>query len=396
MSGALKVTKDVFWVGSRDYDIEVFDVVMRTQSGTTYNSYVIKGSEKTALIEVCKSSFYNEYVERLKDICNIEDIDYVIVNHTEPDHSGSLNRILNINPNIEVYGTANALKYLKDIVNNDFKGINTATVKSLSLGNYNFEFIPAPFLHWPDTMMTYCPELATIFTCDVFGCHFCSEEMFDDLITKNYDKEYKYYYDCIMKPYKKFVLSAIDKIKDLPIENICTGHGPIIRKDIKKYMDLYVDWSKDENYTNPTVVVAYVTSYKYTKIMAEIIRHQLEERGITVKLYDMVEANKSEVLDEIYKSQGVLFGSCTILGDALPPIYELLIEMNPVIHKGKQAAAFGSYGWSGEAVPHITTRLEQLRLKTPVEGLKITFRPTKDDLDRCVEFANKFADEILK
>lgn len=396
MNRALKVTTDVFWVGSRDYDIEVFDVVMRTEKGTTYNSYIIKGSEKTALIEICKDSFYNEYIERLKSVCNVEDIDYIILNHTEPDHSGSLHRLLKINPEIKVFGTANALKYLREIANVDFEGINTAKEKSLSLGNYTLDFISTPFLHWPDSMMTYCKELKTIFTCDVFGSHFCTEEIFNDLIKEDFTEEYKYYYDCILKPYKKFVLSGIDKIKDLEIENICTGHGPVLRCDIKKYMDLYVDWSQDENYTEPHVVIAYVTSYKYTKTMAEVIKMQLESMGITVGLYDMVEADKNEVLNEIYKSQGVLFGSCTILGDALPPIYELLHEMNPVIHKGKYAGAFGSYGWSGEAVPFIETRLGQLRLKVPVEGLKINFRPKKDDLEKCMEFATKFGEAILK
>lgn len=393
---ALEVTKDVFWVGSRDYDIEVFDVVMKTESGTTYNSYLIKGSEKTCLIEICKDAFYNEYIERLKSVCNVEDIDYVIVNHTEPDHSGSLHRLLKINPNMEVFGTANALKYLREITNVDFKGNNAAKVGSISLGNYNLEFIVTPFLHWPDSMMTYCKELKTLFSCDVFGSHYCTEEIFNDLIEKDFMKEYKYYYDCIMKPYKKYVLSGIDKIKDLEIENICNGHGPVLRKDIKKYMDLYVEWSQDETYKDPTVVVTYVTSYKYTKVMAEVIKMQLETKGITVKLFDMVEADRGEVLGEIYKSHGVLFGSCTILGDALPPIYELLYEMNPVIHKGKIGGAFGSYGWSGEAVPYIEARLSQLRLKVPVEGLKINFRPKADDLKECIAFADKFAESILK
>ncbi|MFV0504477.1 MAG: FprA family A-type flavoprotein [Lachnospirales bacterium] len=392
---ALEVTKDVYWVGTRDYDIEVFDVVLKTEKGTTYNSYVIKGKEKTALIDICKEEKYDEYIERLSSVIDIRDIDYIITNHTEPDHSGSLHKILELNPNLQIYGTRVALRYLREIVNFDFNGVHIEKNPTLDLGGYTLNFIPAPFLHWPDSMMTHCPELKVLFSCDMFGCHFCTEEIFNDLIKEDFSYEYKYYFDCIFKPYSKFVLEGVEKIKDLDIEIIANGHGPVLRKDLKEHIDKYSQWAIEKKDTEPTVVIPFVTSYGYTRDMAKEITRGLESVGVKVLVYDMVYSNKDEVLKKINTCDGVLFGSCTIMSDALPPIYELLYEMNPIIHKGLLGGAFGSYGWSGEAVPNIEARLAQLRLKKPLEGLRVLFRPTDVDVTNCFKFGVNFGNEVL-
>lgn len=390
-----EVANNIYWIGALDYDLRIFDIIMYTEYGTTYNSYLVKGSQKTALFETVKDKFFDEFMNRLNEVGSPLEIDYVIVNHTEPDHVGSLRRLLEINPDIIVVGTSTALRFIKDIINIPFSSIVAKEDTIIDLGDKKVEFIMAPFLHWPDTMYSYIKEDRILISCDSFGCHFCNEHVFNDQIEEDFIDSYKYYFDMIMGPFKSFVIQALNKIKDLDIATICPGHGPVLRTDIEKYISLYREWAMPLNIETKSVVIAYVSAYGYTKKIAEKIKEGIDSiDNIQVKLYDLVEVDKDIVMKDIESAKGILFGSPTIVSDTLPPIWNILTSLNPVIHKGKIAGAFGSYGWSGEAVPNIESRLKQLRLKMPVEGLKILFNPSETDLEQAYEFGKKFGSSL--
>ncbi len=397
---ALEVKKDIYWVGALDPNLRIFDIIMYTPFGSTYNSFVVKGSEKTAVFETVKVKFFDEYIERLKSLdINIETLDYIVVNHTEPDHAGSVAKLLEISKNAKIVGSAAAIKFLKGIANRDFEYITVKDGDTISLGNKTLSFISAPFLHWPDSMFTYVLEDKVLITCDSFGSHYCNPEMYNDLnqSQENYSEALKYYFDCIMSPFKPYVLKAIDKIKDLPIDIICPGHGPILREDPWNIVNQYKEWSLPEEINeNPQITLCYVSAYGYTQAVAEKIQQGINSNcNFKVNMYDVIYSDMNEILKSIDKSQGIIFGSPTMNGDALKPIWDILINLNPIVHGGKVASAFGSYGWSGEAVPNIDGRLKQLKLDL-YPSMKFNFKPTEDDLNFAYKFGESFAEKIAE
>lgn len=399
---SLEIKKDIHWVGALDPNLRVFDIIMYTPYGTTYNSYVVKGSDKIAVFETVKVQFFDQYISRLKSLgIDIKKIDYIVVDHTEPDHAGSVSRLLEISPSAKVIGSAAAIKFLKKIANKEFQSIIVNDNDTLNLGNKTLKFISAPMLHWPDSIYTYIPEDKTLITCDSFGSHYCFPQVFNDLIVNqdHYMEALKYYYDCIMGPYKPYMIKAINKIKDLEIETVCPGHGPILRNDPWKIINLYKEWSTDVNpKTNSAkkVTISYVSAYGYTEELANKISEGIKSTGsFEIKLYNIIYNEIEDILKAIGESDGVLFGSPTIVGELLEPVRILMAKLNPVIHGGKVAAAFGSFGWSGEAVPRIETRLDELKMKIYGPGLKINFKPSEDDLQQAYEFGTQFGEVLL-
>lgn len=396
---ALEVKNDIYWVGALDPNLRIFDVVMYTPFGTTYNSYVVKGSEKTAVFDTVKIKFFDEYLERLKSLnVDVEKLDYIVISHTEPDHAGSVAKLLEIAKNAKVVGSPAALNFLKNIAHRNFDSITVGDGSSLNLGNKTLKFISAPFLHWPDTIYTYVEEDKLLITCDSFGCHYCNPEVFNDLNENNNDylEALKYYFDVIMGPFKSHVLSAVGKIKDLKIDMICPGHGPILRDNPLKIVDLYKIWSEEIKPGNDKldVTICYVSAYGYTESLAIEIKKAIEASGsFNVHAFDVIHHDINEILDKINISQGVLFGTPTINGDALKPIWDVLVSLNPLVHGGKLASAFGSYGWSGEGVPNVMERIKQLRLNT-LPPLRASFKPTDEDLTKAYSFGESFAARI--
>lgn len=395
---SLQLKPQLYWIGSLDPNLRIFDIIMETEFGTTYNSYVLKGSEKTALVETAKLKTYDQYIEKLLEVTKVEDIDYIVVNHTEPDHAGSIGKLLELNPNITIVGTSVALDFLNDIVNVPFKSIIALDQETLSLGDLTLKFIEAPNLHWPDTMYTYVEELKTLFTCDSFGSHYCEEQVLMSKVKNmdDYRKALKYYYDMILGPFPDFMLKAMDKIAPLEIDMIGTGHGPVLDTYINEIMDSYKTWSTIVNpNTKKTVVMPYVSSYGYTEKMAQAIIEGIKAAGdIEVKAYDLVTKPVAEVASEIYFADGILLGTPTILGDALKPLYDLTSLLFPVVHGNKLASAFGSYGWSGEGPIHLAERLRQLRMDV-VDELSIRFNPDEEKLKECFNYGLNFGTQLL-
>lgn len=390
----LELKKNFYWTGVLDPDLKVFDIVMETEFGTSYNSYLLKTSEKIVLFETAKAKFLDGYLEALNKLVNINDIDYIVVNHTEPDHAGSIEKLIEINPNIKIVGTGVAIGFLKNIVNHDFYSIAVKENDTLNLGDKTLRFMVLPNLHWPDTMYTYIEEDKTLLTCDSFGSHYSFDEILLSKVTDNegYLRAKKYYFDNIIGPFKKpFMTKALERIKDLDIDMICTGHGPVIDCRIDEIKALNAKWCEVVN-PNPrkTVIIPYVSAYGYTKQLAGEIAKGIKASGeVDVRDYDLLETEKSKVLEELAFADGILFGTPTIVGEALEPIWDLTISIFARTHGGKYASAFGSYGWSGEGVPHIIERLKQLNMKVS-DGLRVKFKPSDSDLSEAYDYGYNF------
>lgn len=393
-----ELKKDFYWTGVLDKDLRVFDIIMETEFGTTYNSYVLKTEDKVVLFETAKAKFFDSYLESLKKIVDINKIDYIVVNHTEPDHAGSVEKLIDLNPNIKVVGSTVAINFLKNIVNHDFYSLSVKDKETLKIGDKTLRFISVPHLHWPDTMYTYIEEDKTLITCDSFGSHYCLDDIVLSKLTDNegYMRATKYYFDNIIGPFKPHMLKALDKIKDIDVDMICTGHGPVIDCRIDEIKETYKKWCTVIN-PNPrkTVIIPYVSAYGYTKELAYEIEKGIKDSGeIDVRTYDLVESDTQKVLEEIGFADGLLFGTPTIVGEALKPIWDLTTSIFAGTHGGKLASAFGSYGWSGEGVPHIIERLKQLKMKV-VDGFRVKFKPGKKDLKDAYEYGFNFGCLLL-
>lgn len=399
---AVEIKKDLYWTGVLDPNLKVFDIIMETKYGSSYNSYLLKGSEKTALFETCKLKFFDEMKAYIESQTRIEDIDYLIMDHTEPDHAGTVEKLLEINPGLTIVATGTALQFLKHIVNADFNSIAVKEGDSISLGDKTLNFKILPFLHWPDTMYTWVPEIKALFTCDSFGSHYACDGVLRSKVTDEagYADATKYYFDCILKPFAyPYMYNALEAIKDLDIETICCGHGPVLDSHFDELFGWYRSWCTPPDKTGKKLVVMpYVSAYGYTKQLSEEIEKGVTAAGegnIEVRRYDLIVDDTAGLKADIEKADGYLFGTPTILGEALEPIWELTLGMYPPVFKGRLASAFGSYGWSGEGVPHLIERLKQIRLKV-VDGFRVRFKPDENQLTDAYDFGYNFGCTLLK
>lgn len=408
MAKALEVKKDLYWVGALHPELRVFDVIMRTPYGTTYNSFLLKGSKANVLFETVKETHFNEFEQRIETVLKPgEKLDYVVLDHTEPDHSGALALLTKRYPEATIVGTNVALRNIQQICNCTFPKTLAVTQKTepIDVGGYTLKFIISPFLHWPDTMITYIPELKTIVTCDFFGAHYSNPLVFNDEISKDPKMKedmlsaYKNYFDCIFGPFKQHVLAGIDRLKAVEYDTICCSHGPVLREDLPYYIELYRNWSTPvPRPGNPLVVMPYASAYQFTATLAHTIEAVLKENGLDVELFDLVDADIGKIMEAVGQAKGLLIGSPTLVGEALPPVWDIVGRLNPIVHGGLHAGVFGSYGWSGEGIKNIQGRLLQLkpRVRVPLDAFSVIFKPSDEDLAKAKEWAAKFAAEIKK
>jgi flavorubredoxin len=387
----MKLTDNVHFVGIFDKDLRVFDVIMRTEHGTTYNSYLITG-KKNVVVETVKEGFADKFIENISKIIDPKDIDYIILNHTEPDHSGALKKLLKVAPDAVVYASKGACINLKNILNEDFNHVAVKDGDELSLGDKTIRFISTPFLHWPDTMFSYLEEEQLLFTCDAYGSHHCDERLFDDEIG-DFRYDFLYYFDHIMRPFKDKVLEACAKISGLEIKMLCPSHGPVLRSAPKTYIEEYCKLSTIDK-SGKKAIIVHVSAYGNTKTMADKIKEGLEEKGIDVTMYDATAIDYASLLDDFERSDALILGSPTINGDALKPIHDVLSSLATVRIKGKVGAAFGSYGWSGEAVDIMYARMKSIKFATFEEGIKVKFIPNDEELEACFRFGAAIGDKI--
>lgn len=393
----LPITDDVSWIGVLDPGLITFDIVMETKYGTTYNSYFINAEKKT-VVETTKLKFWPTYLEKLKQVVNPEEIEYIIVDHTEPDHSGNVHNLLSVAPNATVVGSGNAIKFLRDQTGHDFKHLVVKNGDKLDLGNKTIHFIGAPNLHWPDTIYSWLEEDRVLFTCDSFGCHYCNEAMYDDLCG-DFDDAFKYYFDAILRPFSKYMLQAIEKIRPLDIHTICPGHGPILRSDWKKYVDLSQRYSQAAIAmpNEKSILIAYVSAYENTSLLAQKIAEGLKSAcDFNVDVCDIENMSAEKLEEKIAHSMGIIIGSPTINQNIVQQIYNIFAVLNPLRDRGKLAAAFGSYGWSGEGVKIIESNLANLKMKVFDKNLMIKFQPHEPEFEQCREFGKAFAERMIE
>lgn len=391
----IDLTDSVKWIGVLDYDIRTFDIVMHTEYGTTYNSYFVDARKK-AIVDITKEKFSENYIRKLRAVTDPKDIEYIIVNHTEPDHSGSLKQLLELAPSATVVGSGNAIRYLEDIVNVPFRSMVVKHGDTLDLGDRTMSFIAAPNLHWPDSMYTLLEEEKVLFTCDSFGAHYCSEDIYSDF-SENYTEAFKYYFDIIMRPFSRFMTRAIDLIRPLDLELICPGHGPVHRQNLGKALDLSESYAasyiKQVVGRSPkNILLAYISAYGYTRQAAEYIAEGIREaENLGTEIVDIENLSLEEIESRIITADGILIGSPTINQNTLLPVYKLFSMINPIRDKGKLGGAFGSYGWSGESPKIILEILRLLKLKVFEDTGQFKFSPSGDKAALLKDFGRRYA-----
>lgn len=396
---SFKISDSVYSVGILNPNMRIFDIVMSTAYGTSYNSYIVKGSNKIALIEVSHASYFDSYLDNIKEVCNPEDINYIVLNHCEPDHSGALADILKVCPNAEVVVSTAGSLYLKNITNRtDYRTIIAKDGDTIDLGEKTLKFINAPFLHWPDSMFTYCEEEKVLFSCDMFGSHYCEPYVLDSRIAypSGYEEAFLGYYNAIFAPFKKFVVAGMNKIKNLDIDTICTSHGPVLTKGnrLEYALEKYAEWSVLVKNEVTTIPIFYCSAYGCTEKCAYAIADGIKSviENACVEVLDINAKDASILASKINSCDGFAIGSPTLNADAVAPVSNLLNCIDAINCKKKPALAFGSYGWSGEAVPNLIAKMNTLKLNVFEDGFKFQFVPSETDLKNAFEVGKRFAE----
>ena len=389
-----ELAPNVWWVGALDPDLRIFDIIMRAEHGTSYNSYLVKGSQATAVIETVKNGFFDDFIANVKSLDDPTRIKYIVLNHMEPDHSGSIGDLLKLAPEAKLVVSKTGEHFIKNILNYEPDLIKVGDGERIDLGGKTLQFISAPFLHWPDTMFTYLAEDQILFDCDFLGSHYADPMLFGDLAS-DFFNDFKYYYDHIMRPFKRYVLQALEKLDKYTLKVVAPGHGPVIRENIADYIKYYRDWSLANSEQN-RAIIAYISAYGNTAQLARRIAAGILETGVAAEVYDLLETKAEDLVDRIEGSKGLMVGSPTINGDAVKPAHDLLSSLATLNLKGKLGAAFGSSGWSGEAIPNLENRLAALKFKVINSTVKPVLIPTEADLSNAVEFGRAFGRGILE
>lgn len=394
----MKIADNVYYVGVSNPTLRVFDIIMCTEYGTTYNSYLVKGADKTALIDGAHKGFEANFQENVEAITDFANIDYMVVNHTEPDHSGAIRLVIEKNPDIVVYGTAACLKNLDNIVRLPFNRVAVKDGDTLELGGKTLTFCVSPNIHWPDTMMTYLAEDKILFSCDFLGAHFAEPTMYVHKAYKKelYEKEFKVYYDAIMGPFAKFVIRALDRIKDLDIALVCPSHGPMIMGgDIQVAMDTYRKWATPEEKTDKTVAIYYVSAYGYTRQMCQYLAEKLEAKGLVVSAFDVIKTDAADIAAHL-EDDFLVFGSPTLNRAALKPVLDVISSIDAVGAAGRPYATLGCFGWSGEACAQLNDRCNSIKMKQVGESVRSQFTPTDEVWAQLDTLADQIAETVNK
>ena len=389
-----KINDKVFWVGKTDWELKKFHGdEFTTSKGSSYNSYLIK-DEKIVLIDTVWLPYDREFVNDLKKEVDLNKIDYIVIQHGEVDHSGALVELMKEIPNTPIYCTNNAVKSLKGQYHENWNFVPVKTGDKLNIGKNTLTFIEAPMLHWPDTMFTYMDKEEILFSNDGFGQHLASEYLYADEVDN--DELYKQaltYYANILAPFGMMVKMKINEIinMNLPIKMICPSHGLIWRDNPMKIVEKYLEWAN--NYQENQITIVYDTMWNSTRVMAEQIAKGIRNvnKDVQVKLMNTSKDDKTEVLTEIFKSKTIVVGSPTVNNGYLHSIAGILEMIKGMKLKGKKAASFGSYGWSGEATKLISEELKKAGFDMINEGIKIMWKPDEQMKEECIKFGENLA-----
>ena len=398
---AVALSERVHWIGALDSNLRNFDIILKTANGTTYNAYIVRGSEGVAVIDTVKENFSHDFFARLESVARYDEIKVIVLNHLEPDHTGALPELMRRTPQARVYISQKAQSMLKALLKQDaFDFTPVITGDTVSLGDRNLTFFHTPYLHWPDTQCTYLVEEKTLFSGDVFGCHFCDVRLFNDVVG-DFRFSFEYYYAHIMRPFKDYVNRALVLLEPLPLTAILPAHGPLLRDKPQRYVQRYHELSRSAMQSEisageKTLLIFYISSYGNTRRMAEAIYEgAMGVEHVRVSLYDLEGSEIAPFVDLIEGADGILFGTPTINGDAVKPVWDLLSSLVVINLKSKLGGVFGSYGWTGEGVKMVEDRLRGLKLRVPIPGIRIKLIPTDEEIQTCREFGHEMAQDLI-
>ena len=389
----IEIAKNIYWLGVIDWNIRDFHGYS-TNQGTTYNAYLIM-DEKITLIDTVKREFADELITNVSKIVDPKKIDYVISNHTEMDHSGGLARIMHrIGENKPLYCSKMGHKNLSKHFPQKWNYQPVEDGGELSLGKRTLSFMETRMLHWPDSMFTYVKEDKILFSSDAFGQHYAGLERFDDQMGEAIMPHALKYFANILLPYTPLILKLVDKVKEmeLPLDMICPDHGIIWRKDPGKIINSYVEWSLQK--PKRKALVVYDTMWHSTQMIAEAIVEALGQQKVDARPMHLRSWHRSDVITEVVDAGAIVVGSPTFNNGLFPTVSDFLTYMKGLRPSKKLAAAFGSYGWSGEAVKLINRELEEMKFHLIDPGLKLQYVPNDQGIKACHELGRKIAEAL--
>jgi anaerobic nitric oxide reductase flavorubredoxin len=391
----VKVLENIFWVGVVDWNLRHFHgFSYSAQRGTTYNAYLIV-DKKIALVDTVEHPFADEMIKKIKEIVDPSKIDYIITNHVESDHTGSIKEILKVASNATIVGTANCKAGLEKHYFGNWKFQTVKTGDTLNLGDRTLTFLEATMLHWPDTMFTYIEKDGLLLSNDGFGQHLASSKRFDDEVDQNVLMwEAGKYYANILWLYSSVVLRKIEEVQKLglKINMIAPSHGLIWRMDPMKIITSYIKWAKGE--AEKKVIIVYDTMWKSTEKMAKAMLEGISNEGLKVKLFRLPVSDEGDIIGELLETKGILVGSATINNGILPTVAPFLREMEGLRPKKKLAAAFGSYGWGGGATATIEKSLKSANMELVAPAMTVKWVPDNEELKKCYEYGQEFAKKV--
>ena len=393
-----QINEYITWIGKTDWELKKFHGdEFTTNKGSSYNAYLIR-DEKTVLIDTVWLPYDKEFVNNLKREIDIQKIDAIIMQHGEVDHSGALLELMREIPNTPIYCTANGVKSIKGQYHQEWNFIPVKTGDTLKIGKHTLRFIEAPMLHWPDTMFTYMEGAEVLFSNDGFGQHIASEYLYADEVEQSVLWEQTLtYYANILAPFGLLVNKKIQEILEmqLPIHMICPSHGLIWRKKPEQILQKYLEWAN--NYQENQITILYDTMWNSTRKMAEAIAEGIQEadKEVNIKIMNTAKEDKTEVLTQVFKSKMILVGSSTVNNGYLHSIAGILEMIKGMKLKNKKAAAFGSYGWSGEAVKQITENLAKAGFTIINDGIKQMWTPDGEMKRQCIEFGKTIIEKTI-
>ncbi|HBE18892.1 MAG TPA: diflavin flavoprotein A [Cyanobacteria bacterium UBA11149] len=377
-----EIAADTTTIRSLDWDRDRFDIEFGLQNGTTYNSFIIRGAE-IALVDTSHEKFRQLYLDTLKGQIDPSQINYLIISHTEPDHSGLVKDVLELAPDITVVGSKVAIQFLEDLVHKPFKRKIVKNGDKLDLGNgHIIEFVSAPNLHWPDTIFSYDHSTKVMFTCDAFGMHYCSDKTYDENLTE-IEPDFRFYYECLMGPNARSVLSALKRMEPLgEIKTIATGHGPLLKYNVTELIERYRKWSQAQAKAETSVVVFYISDYGYSDRISQSIAHGIAKTGVGVEMMDLKSADPQEVQEIVNRSAGIAIG--------MPPVTNKIanaaISTILAAAKAKQIIGiFESYGGDDDPIDPILTQFRNLGLKEGFPAIRLKETPTENTYQLCEE-----------
>jgi flavorubredoxin len=386
-----QLSEGIYWVGVRDWNRKLFDALIPLPNGTTYNAYLVVGKNKKALIDTANPGFERELEEKIRKVVDPATIDYVVMNHAEPDHAGSIPHIMSISAKAKIVATAKGAKMAQVSYRvPEERIVMVHDQESIDLGGKTLQFIEAPMLHWPETMFTYLKENNTLFPCDFFGSH-VARGMYDDEVEDLLTYAQRYFGE-IMMPFNPMAQKAMEKIRNLKIEMIAPSHGPIY-KNPKRIIDAYKKWVNGE--TKRKAIIVYVTMWNSTEKMIQPLAETLMAEGIEVALYNLVVADIGDIARDLVDSRAIVLGAPTVLGGAHPlAVYAtyLVKALRPPL---KYGAVLSSYGWGGGAVKHVQEILGPTKMEI-VGAMEINGPPSDSDTKKIVELGKTLAEKISK